>query len=310
MRKDSEFYNLIKRICDEKGISMRNTSFDYITTLEKDGKVRHIVGAISAPLELNTAASYKIASDKFACYSVLAQNEIPSIKYNIIFNPETRKDYAAENIAKAMVLFEQYGGKVILKANVSSEGKDVFCITNKEELKKKIIEEFMNNKDSVSICPFYDISYEYRAIYLDGEIVFCYKKEKPCVVGDGKKSIKELLENSLVDDIYEELDLDYVPKTGEKVEVSWKHNLALGGVPNLEIDDEKRNKIYDLAIKAGKAIGIRFASVDIAETKDDELLVMEINSNVCMNKFANSISNGLQIEYEIFSNAINKMFED
>ena len=45
------------------------------------------------------------------------------------------------------------------------------------------------------------------------------------------------------------------------------------------------------------------------ETLEKELLVMEINSNVCMDKFASNISNGLQIEYEIFSNAIDRMFE-
>ena len=203
------------------------------------------------------------------------------MKYDIIFNPETRKNYTSEDINKAMILFDLYGGKAVLKANVSSEGKDVFLITSKEELKNKIIEEFANNKDSVSICPFYDIEYEYRAIFLDGEIVFCYKKEKP-----------------------------YIIENGKKVETSWKHNLSLGGIPSLEIDDETRKKVYDLAKRAGIAIGIRFASVDIAETKDKELLVVEINSNVCMTKFAQDISNGLQIEYEIFSNAINRMFED
>ena len=302
MRKDS----IIKKICEDKGISMRDASFGYITELSKDGKVHHIVGE---SLELNSASSYKIASDKFACFSVLVQNEVPSIQYHMIFNPETRSDYENNDMMKAMILFDQYGGKVILKANDSSEGKDVFCITSKEELKKKIIEEFANHKDSVSICPFYEIGYEYRAIYLDGEIIFCYKKEKPYVVGNGKKNLQELMEDARIENTYDDLDLTYIPKLDEKVEVSWKHNLCLGGVPNLEIDDETRKAVYDIAKRAGDAIGIKFASVDIAETKEKELLVMEINSNVCMKKFAANVSNGLQIEYEIFSNAIDKMFE-
>lgn len=306
MRKDSDFYKLIKKICEDKGISMRDASFGYVTELNKDGKIKRIVGE---SLELNSAVSYKIASDKFACFSVLVQNEIPSIKYNMIFNPKTRSDYENNDIMKAMILFEKYGGKVILKANNSSEGKDVFCIKNKEELKRKIVEEFTNNKDSVSICPFYDIVYEYRAIFLDGEILFCYKKEKPYVIGDGKKTIQELIESANIENVYENLNLNEIPKENEKVEVYWKHNLCLGGIPNLEIEERIRKKVCDLAKAAGNIIGIRFASVDIAETKEEELLVMEINSNVCMKKFANSVSNGLQIEYEIFSNAIDKMFE-
>lgn len=306
MRKGSEFYQLIEKICKDKGISMRDASFGYITELQKEGKVRRILGE---SLELNTATSYKIASDKFACFSVLVQNNIPSIQYHMIFNPKTRKDYENNDLQKARILFHQYGEKVILKANISSEGKDVFCITNQEELLKMILIEFSEGKDSVSICPFYEIDYEYRAIFLDGEILFCYKKEKPYVIGNGQKTVDELIKEKHMENIYEDLDLQYIPTKNEKVEIFWKHNLCLGGIPNLEIDDEKRKKVYDLAKRAGKAIGIRFASVDIAETKENELLVMEINSNVCMTQFAKNVPNGLQIEYEIFSNAINKMFE-
>ena len=281
--------------------------FGYVTELKKDGKIRHIVGET---LELNSSSSYKIASDKFACFSILVQNDIPTIKYNIIFNPETRSEYENNDIKKAMILFEQYGRNVILKANNSSEGKDVFNIRDKEELKEKIIEEFLDRKDSVSICPFYNIGYEYRAIYLDGNIEFCYKKEKPFVIGDGESTIRELSKKIYIKDFNFDIDFDYIPQKNEKVELSWKHNLVLGGIASLEIDDETRKKVYSIAKKAGDAIGIKFASIDISETIDKELLVMEINSNVCMNRFANSVENGKQIEYEIFSKAIDKMFED
>lgn len=281
--------------------------FGYVTELKKDGKIRHIVGET---LELNSSSSYKIASDKFACFSILVQNDIPTIKYNIIFNPETRSEYENNDIKKAMILFEQYGRNVILKANNSSEGKDVFNIRDKEELKEKIIEKFLDRKDSVSICPFYDIGYEYRAIYLDGNIEFCYKKEKPFVIGDGENTIRELSKKIYIKDFNFNIDFDYIPQKNEKVELSWKHNLSLGGIVSLEIDDETRKKVYNLAKRAGDAIGIKFASIDISETIDKKLLVMEINSNVCMNRFADSVENGKQIEYEIFSKAIDKMFED
>lgn len=279
--------------------------FGYVTELKKDEKVCHIVGE---SLELNSSSSYKIVNDKFACYSVLVQNQIPSIKYNIIFNPETRSQYENNDIKKAMILFEQYGRQAVLKANISSEGKDVFYIKDKENLKKKIIEEFLSGKDSLSICPFYNIGYEYRAIYLDGEIKFCYKKEKPFVLGDGKNTIRELIKNLNVKEFYSDLDFNYIPDINEKIEVSWRHNLSLGGVPKLDIDEETRKQVYDLAKRAGLAVGIRFGSIDIAETNEKELLVMEINSNVCMNKFAEIVESGLNIEYEIFSEAIDKMF--
>ncbi|MBR2289137.1 MAG: hypothetical protein IJ867_00545 [Clostridia bacterium] len=306
MKKDTDFYCLIKRICDEKGILMRDASFGWVTELQKDGKVRHIVGQT---LELNSVTSFKIASDKFACFSVLMQNDVPSIQHHMIFNPETRIGYEDNDVSKAMILFDRYGGKVILKANVSSCGKDVFCITSKEELKRRMIEEFADKKDSLSLCPFYEIRYEYRAIFLDGEIMLCFKKIKPFVVGDGKKTLGELVEEAQIEEVRDGLGLERIPDKDEKVEVSWKHNLSLGGLADLEIEEETRGKVCELAKKAGKAIGARFVSVDIAEVVDGRLLVMEINSTVCMSKFANNVSNGLQMEYEIFSNAIEKMFE-
>lgn len=306
MKEQGDFFKLIKEICDEKGINIRTASFGYITELEKSGKVKHMVGN---SLELNSASSFKIASDKFATYAVLVQNDVPTIKYNMVFNPNTRSGYESKDMLKAMLWFDEYGGEVILKANESSEGKDVFFINNKEELRKKIIEEFSNNKDSVSICPFYNIDFEYRVIVLNETVLYCYKKKKPTVIGDGKSTLKELIAEAEIEETYNNLDLTYIPKANETIEVSWKHNLSQGAIPITDIDTEKKEKIFEIAQKASRAIGISFASVDIAELSTGELLVMEINSSVCMDKFSKIINNGRDIQKSIFSKAIDKMFE-
>ena len=246
MKEQSDFYRLIKKLCYEKNIKFRQASFGYVTELKKDGIIRHIVGN---SLELNSASAYKIASDKFATYSILVQNNIPVIKHNMVFNPETRSEYENDDIKKALIWFQEYGGKAIVKANNSSEGKDVFLVKTKEELKKRILECFMNNKDSVSICPVYNINYEYRVIILDNEILACYKKEKPFVIGDGICNLNQLIEKSEIPFFYNNLDLKYIPKKGEKIEVYWKHNLAQGAKPSFEIDIEKKKRIFDIALK-------------------------------------------------------------
>ena len=227
----------------------------------------------------------------------------------MVFNPETRSAYEDRDMVKASLWFDEYGGKVILKANDSSEGKDVFAIFSKEDLKMRILDEFASGKDSVSICPFYNINYEYRTIFLDGRILYCYKKEKPYIIGNGKNSLGELILKSNILETYKELDLSYIPNKNEKIEVSWKHNLSQGAIPICEIDEETRKRVEELAIKAGNAIGIRFASVDIAELETGELLVMEINSSVCMNKFSELIEDGRKIEKNVFEIAIDRMFE-
>ena len=44
-------------------------------------------------------------------------------------------------------------------------------------------------------------------------------------------------------------------------------------------------------------------------TEKKEVLVMEINGSVCMNKFVEIIPNGYEIAKSIYSKAVDKMFE-
>ena len=173
---------------------------------------------------------------------------------------------------------------------------------------------FKEKKDTLSACPYIDIEYEYRVIILYGEILYIYKKKKPYVIGDGKSTIKELilqkfLENEKLD-ICNDLDLNKIPKENEEIIISWKHNLSSGAEPILIYENEPYlSEIKKIAIKSGEALNIKFASVDIALTTQNEILVMEINGSVCMNRFAELVPNGYQIAKEIFSKAIDKMFE-
>lgn len=306
MLKNRPIWKIINEICEENNITMKTVSYGYITELQKGNIKKRMVGN---SLEINTANSYKIASDKYATYEVLESYNIPTIKHYMIFNPDTRVGFSENEIEKADKIFEENARNVILKSNDSSEGKYVFKINSKKELEKVILELFKEKKDTLSICPFYDIDYEYRAVFLDGEILFVYKKEKPFVIGDGNSNLQELILKSDIQDIYENLDMNYIPKMDEKIEVSWKHNLSRGAIP-MPIDDDKlRDKIEKLAVDAAKAIGITFATIDIIHTTQNELLVMEINSSVCMDKFSKLYPDGYNIAKNVFTKAILKMFQ-
>lgn len=306
MLKKRPIWKIINEICTEDNIKMQTMSYGYITELEKNGIKKRMVGN---SLEINSANSYKIASDKYATYEMLISYDIPTIKHYMLFNPETRSDFYDNEIEKAKKIFEGNNRKVILKSNDSSEGRYVFKIEDSVVLENTILDLFKEKKDTLSICPFYNIDYEYRAVYLDGEILFMYQKEKPFVVGDGKRALKTLIEKAEIQDVYENLDLNYIPKENERIEVSWKHNLSRGALP-VSIEDKGLEKeLEELAIKAAKTIGISFATVDIVHTKEDGLLVMEINSSVCMDKFSEKYENGYEIAKNVFKKAISKMFQ-
>ena len=157
----------------------------------------------------------------------------------------------------------------------------MFLSKNIKESEKHIKELFADGKESASLCPFYNIKKEYRCFYLNGEILLIYGKERPYKLTDNN----------------------------EKVYLSWKHNLCGGAIPEILEKCELYSKLEKLAIKAAKAINITFATVDIIETEDNKLYVIEINSGVCMAKFAERTPNGYEISKEIYRKALKLLFD-
>ena len=90
------------------------------------------------------------------------------------------------------------------------------------------------------------------------------------------------------------LDQARILYQGEQVTIVWKHNLAAGALPSLSLTKEEKAAILPLAIRASKAVGIAFASVDIVKTRKGDYQVIEINSGIMMEKFPVLIKDGGQ----------------
>ena len=312
MNDNKPFFKMLDEICEERGITQEKISFGWIRKLTKNNE-SHMI--IRYEFDLNSAVSYEIAKDKYATYAVLKNKNIPIVEHQAIFNPVSRSEYFDENFRVILELGLKQYGKLVIKANDSCKGKEVFLIDNildAAAVVEKLFRE--NNHPLVVVSPFVDIKYEYRAVYLDGEIVYLYKKEKPYVIGDGAQTLNELisLKQDSVEvlmDIDKNLNLEYIPKEGEKITYSWKHNLSGGaGVVKVDSTDPNYEKIINLAKDAGKAIGIRFASVDVILDNNDEISIMEINGSVCMNKFSEIVEDGYNIAKNIYAKAVDKMF--
>lgn len=313
MEQAKPFFRIIDEICIEKNIKQKLLSYGWIRELSKENKIHYI---INYQFDLNSEISFSIAGDKFATYEVLKSNNVPTIPHKIIFNPKTRSKYYKNKFiedAKKMLIQSNY--KLVIKANSSCKGKDVYYCSNEREIENIVKKLFEEKKDTLSACPYLDIDYEYRVIFLDNKILYVYKKRKAYVVGDNKKTIKELIREKeklekIKIDLCHDIDLNYIPKKGEEITVSWKHNLNSGAQPLLlDEKDEFLDEVKKVAIKAGNALNIKFASIDVAVTKDKKVLVMEVNGSVCMNKFSEVVPNGYEIAKEIYLKAIDKMFE-
>lgn len=301
-------YKIIDEVCKEKGIEQINLSYDWITILRKGKQERKM---IHYNLNLNSAVSQNLADDKYSTYSLLRFYGIPVIQHQVLFNEKIIPDCEAINDDYNIL---KNNDKVVIKANYSSQGKDVYVCDEEKEKFAIVNRLFDEGKESVVVCPYLEIEYEYRAFFLSGEILYIYKKKKPFVVGDGKSTVLQLIEKNLkyLKEPLKNLDLSYVPRENEEVIVEWKHNLSNGAIPLLvDKNDCYYETIKEIAIKAGKALDLTYASVDIVVTKAQEILVMEINAtSVVVSKFCELVPNGFEIGKQIYGKVMDEIFQE
>ena len=312
-KEERLFHRIIKELCLEMDIKFEKLSYDWILQLSKDGKVRHITRYL---FDNNPQATGKIVADKYATYEVLKSQKVPVIKHTILFNPAIREEYIPkEGFWNTVVSeFSQYGSLVV-KPNDECEGQGIKLCRNLKETEIAIQKLFNQQYTAISICPYYDIKTEYRTFYLNGEVLLIYGKTKPFVIGDGKSSLDKLIKNlhlpdkKVVQDNLSTLDMTYVPTQGEKINISWKHNLSGGAIPKVLEKGELYHEIEKLAIQAGKAMNINFATIDIIQTVDNKLYVMEMNSGVCMDIFTRLVDGGYDMAKDIYRKALQALFE-
>ena len=150
-------------------------------------------------------------------------------------------------------------------------------------------------------------------IYLK-EKQYIYKKVKPIIIGDGEKTIKELLKDfnnsyfSKEENLKNEnIDINYIPKKNEKIEYEWRFNLSKGAIIE-DVNDEEKKELIKLVNKVIDVIDLDFVSIDIVKLENNEFKIMEINSGVMMENLINLKEDGEKIAKSIYEIAIQKMF--
>ena len=181
--------------------------------------------------------------------------------------------------------------------NIFPEGANAEDIERAFEIafkfdKTVLIEEFIKGK-------------EYRFLVIDDKVVGILHRVPANVLGDGVKTIRELVElknkNPLRGKGYvtplEKINLgeneaiflkqqnknfDYVPLAGETVYLRENSNISTGG-DSIDYTDDIPQKFKDIAVKASKAAGAKICGVDMMlEDYSDEntnYAIIEINFN-------------------------------
>lgn len=217
-----------------------------------------------------------IAGDKMLAKKLLENAGLPVPRGGI-----------ATDDAAALALAESIGGTVAIKPYNGNQGKGVSLnlVTGQE-----IVEAFAlarNYSDKIMVEQFIP-GRHYRILVVGDAAVAASERIPAHVIGDGKHSIKELVDLLNMDpkrgDGHERpltrikidpvvltvlarqnLTIDYVPRFGETVFLRHNANLSTGGTA-IDVTGQMHRKNAELAIHAALAIGLDVAGVDIVAT--------------------------------------------
>jgi glutathione synthase/RimK-type ligase-like ATP-grasp enzyme len=237
----------------------------------------------------NNSTAATLASDKYFANKILEDAGIATLGGEYFFLNERHRAHRPEGHERqdAVACFKKLNSAAFAKPLTGSRG-DFAQIVDNESALDRYLTEVSRHYDSVLIQPII-AGREYRVFLLDDEIVYCARKHPPFLLGDGVRSIRDLLVAHNTDlqarglspiavTMREPLP-DTVLPSGTHWEIPGRTNFSAGGRMELE---SPRAEATAMARKAVRALGLRLAAVDIFTeiTGDpDDLRIIEVNSN-------------------------------
>ena len=266
------------------------------------GKGSEIIYSISSSKDSKNAK--EIQKDKWSTNLMISRLGLPIPKWQTIDNKsqleEIWSDFAKPVVIKPTGLTG--GNGVVVGLNTLDEAKKAFEFAQKsvnekprEEWQKKImIQEQVPGED-------------YRLLVIDGKLEIATKRIPAFIIGDGKNSIKKLInetnkdpkrdtsspvhtlkpiviDESLIDHLEQQnLSLDYIPKLNEKIPVRKVASMSKGGITEDftdEVSDEIKYVVESIASSIHAfTLGVDVLCKDISKplTKENGA-ILEVNT--------------------------------
>lgn len=279
-------FRLLERFCAEHGLVLTaGDPHGHAGMVENTaGKRRYFVGA---RFGLNNQSAAEIADDKAYSAHFLAQNGIPVPEWLFLPGDElSDKDPLPERLVS---FAQQHGFPLFAKPVTGQEGKDVVRIDSPEHL-QKVLAELVQRHDRLLVQQAVS-GREFRVLVLDDEVLCLFERLAPAVIGDGEKTIAELVsglaaldptdDRFKVELLRQDLSLHQVPEPGRRIELLPVRNLSSGGTAIL-LDANEYPGVADTARAAARALSLRYAGVDLllgkSDAQDHEALVLEVNA--------------------------------
>jgi cyanophycin synthetase len=234
--------------------------------------------------------SVEIASDKEETNRILGDLGLPV--------PTQRLVYSVEEAQRAA---DRIGYPVVVKPLSANHGRGVSINLRDAEQVAGAFEQARTHRRSVIVESFVE-GFDHRMLVVDGELVAVAKRVPGHVVGDGKHTIEELVEELNLDPRrgighekvltriefdgqaerlmgLEGLSRESVPKEGQIAYLRSTGNLSTGGTA-VDVTDIVHPDNRGMAMRAARAIGLDVAGVDFL-TPDIARSYKEVGGAIC-----------------------------
>jgi hypothetical protein len=239
----------------------------------------------------NSSTAATLASDKYFTNAILEGAGIATLGGDYFFLRDRHRALRPQGHerADAFEYFRKLDSAAFAKPLQGSRG-DFAQIIYGEAALDRYLQAVSQTYDAVLIQPIV-IGLEYRIFLLDDEIAYSVRKYPPFVLGDGVRSIRELLIthnaamqarglSSVAATEIAAPSRDAVLPEGERWEIPGRMNLSAGGKMVFEAPGSAA--AFTVAKQAVLALGLRVAAVDLFTNiggDPDAIRVIEVNSN-------------------------------
>ena len=232
----------------------------------------------------------EIASDKEETNRILGDLGLPVPRQRIV-----------RNVERAVQAAERLGYPVVVKPLDANHGRGVSIDLATETAVRAAFDKAQEHSNSV-IVENYIPGFDHRILVVDGELIAVAKRVPGHIVGDGERTVTQLVEQVNSDPrrgighekVLTRIELDYqarrllelrgydadsVPPAGEVVYLRSTGNLSTGGTA-IDLTDVIHHDNREMAIRAAMAIGLDICGIDFI-TPDITRSHRDIGGAIC-----------------------------
>jgi glutathione synthase/RimK-type ligase-like ATP-grasp enzyme len=297
---------LLQEIAAEEQMRLEALADGWVIHLRQGGRSTFVFGYDFA---VNSASAHMIAKNKAVTAAILNSHHVPCVEHVATPKSQFRPWRESSSVLRAFLTSHQED--IVCKPTEGSGGRHVYRVRSDEEL-EIAASQILTDYDSVCGSPYLPIVAEHRVIIVNRYPELMYTKHLRTVTGDGIQTLRELIaaQAAGLESVaaYRSSELARVVALGESVLLDWRHNLAAGAIARpIGSQTHLARELAALALAAADAIGIYAAAVDVCELSDN-LMVLEINAGIMMDRFGMQSPNNRRSAKAIYRKLLQAAF--